>query len=317
MISETLKSNLEDCMNNLLKKIPMPFVGTMLGVVVLGNLVQSHGAVYRSMFGTLAGVIFVLTTMKLLINFEDLKKDLEPPIGASVFPTYAMAIMVFSTYFVSFHKTIANIIWILGLALHLILIVNFTRKYMRNFNLAQVLPSWFIVYVGVAVAAVTGKVFHPQIAKGAFFFGLASYLILLMPVIKRLYVWKDIPDPAKPTLAILAAPGSLCLAGYLNAFEDKNRWIFLILLIVSQGMYLYVLFKLPQLLKLKFYPSYSSFTFPLVISAMALKLSNVYIINQGYTIGIVSFMVQIEELIAVIMTLYVVVRYFIAISQNS
>ena len=59
----------------------------------------------------------------------------------------------------------------------------------------------------------------------------------------------------------------------------------------------------------EFYPSYSAFTFPLVISALALKLSNGFLINQGIDLPVVGMLVNVEECLAVLIVLYVLIRY--------
>lgn len=296
-------------MKRFLKLVPMPIVGLMLSLAALGNLIQSYGEVYRSIFGVLSAIIFIFATLKFMCDFSGLKNDLTTPIGASVFPTYSMGIMLLATYLKPWNQEVAFGLWIAGIVLHIALILYFTAKFVKNFNIMEVFPSWFIVYVGIAVASVTGKAFHPVIGKWAFCFALLSYFILIPIVGKRVLLIKKIPEPALPTLIIFSAPGSLCLAGYLNSFETKHMLLFGFLLILSQVIYLLAIIKLIQLLKLKFYPSYSGFTFPLVISAIALKSSNAFLITKGYSIGFLSVLVKIEEIIAVLIVCYVLVRY--------
>lgn len=303
-------------MNRILKKVPMPIVGVMLSLAVLGNLVQSYGSSYRTILGILSTIIFIIATIKFLCDFPGLKKDLSSPIGASVFPTYTMGIMLLATYLKPYNQGVAYEIWITAILLHLVLIIYFTMKYVRKFNIMEVFPSWFIVYVGIAVASVTGKAFNQTIGQWAFGFAFLSYLILLPIIGKRVLSIKKIPEPALPTLIIFSAPGSLCLTGYINSFDSKNMILFAFLLILSQFIYVLAVIKLIQLLKLKFYPSYSGFTFPLVISAIALKSSNIYLINQGYSIRFLPTVVMVEELIAVFIVFYVLIRYVISIAKS-
>lgn len=307
-------------MKTFLKKIPMPIVCVMLALAVLGNLVQSYGETYRNIFGCISAVIFVITTIKFFSDWKGLRNDLNTPIGGSVFLTYTMGIMLLATYIKPYNNTIAYGVWIVGVLLHLVLMLRFTHKFVGKFNIKQVFPSWFIVYVGIAVAAVTSKAFNQTIGQISFWFAFVSYIILIFVVGKRVFIVKEIPEPALPTLVIFAAPGSLCLAGYLNSFDTKNMIIFWLLLFLSQGTYLIVLIRLVGLLKLKFYPSYSGFTFPMVISALALKLSNGFLVKQGFNTGMLSAIVKIEEAIAVILVCYVLIRYidhiFIAKTNN-
>lgn len=303
-------------MIKVLEKIPMPIVGTMLAVATLGNLVQSYGDHYRNILGILAGIIYIIVTIKFISGFEDLKGDLNTPLGASVFPTYSMSMILLATYIKPYFEVLAILFWVVGIVLHIILIIFFTNKYVRNFNMKHVFPSWFIVYVGIVIAAVTGRAFNPQIGHVAFYLGFVCYLFLLFMVGKRVFIVKEIPEPALPTFVIFSSPGSLCLVGYLNNFYEINMILFWILLILSQTIYLIAISKLPTLLKLKFYPSYSSFAYPLVISALALKLSNGFLQAKGYDTGALSVVVLIEEFIAIIMVFYVLIRYIHFIKNN-
>ena len=296
-------------MKAFLKKTPMPIVGLMLACAALGNLVQSYGEMYRNIMGAIALILFIGATVKVVCDMPGLKNELDNPVAASVFPTYSMGIMLLATYVKPYSPNVAYVVWSVGILLHITLIIIFSMKFIRNFSMKKVFPSWFIVYVGIAVAAVTGKAFNQTVGQVAFLFAVIAYLVLLFVISKRVFIVKEIPEPALPTLVIFAAPGSLCLAGYLNSFDNKNFIVFILLLFVSQGFYIFALSKLVNLLKLKFYPSYSAFTFPLVISALALKLSNGFLVNQGITISILPMLIKVEELIAVLIVFYVLIRY--------
>lgn len=303
-------------MKGFLKKIHMPMAGLMLAFATLGNLFQSYGDVYRNIMGSISAILLIVLTFKFAFDFKGLKNEMDNPIGASVFPTYSMGIMLLATYVKPYNGSLAYGVWIVGILIHISLIIRFSMKFIRKFNIKQVLPSWFIVYVGIAVAAVTGKVFNQTVGQLAFCFALIAYLILIFVVGKRVFVVKEIPEPALPTLIIFAAPGSLCLAGYLNAFDQKNLFIFWLLLVLSQLFYIFALIKLMTLIKLKFYPSYSAFTFPMAISALALKLSNGFLINQGVKIPLLAILIKVEELIAVIIVFYVLIRYLENLVKN-
>lgn len=296
-------------MKNFLSKVPMPLVGVTLGCAVLGNLIQSYGNIYRNIMGLIALVLFSIMTAKFICHFEGFKKELDHPVAASVFATYPMSIMVLATYIKPYQGQVATVLWLMGVIMHVILIIMFSRKYLRKFNMKQVFPSWFIVYVGIATAAVTGKMFNQTIGQIAFWFALIAYVVLIFVIGKRVLKVKEIPEPVLPTLIIFAAPGSLCLAGYINSF-NTHRFILVVgLVIISQCFYIGALIKLIQLLRLKFYPSYAAFTFPLVISALGLKLSNGFFMNQGVNLPVLGVLVKLEEVLAVIIVFYVLIRY--------
>lgn len=302
-------------MNKITKSLPLPIVGLMLALAALGNLVLSYGNIYRNIFGCISAIILLFVLLKIVKYPKDIKNDLNNPVVASVFPTLSMGIMLLSTYLPS--KSLGYIVWLIGLGLHIGLIIWFSAKYLLAFNIKKVFPSWYIVYVGIVVASVTAPAFNKaSIGQVCFWFGFVSYLVLLPIVLYRVFKVKEIPEPASPTIAILSAPASLCLAGYMNSFQEKNMAIVWLLLILSQLTLFFVLSKLPGLLRLRFYPSYSAFTFPLVISGISLKLTNGFLINTGNTISFFKYLIKFEEIIAVAMVLYVLIRYIVFLFSN-
>jgi exfoliative toxin A/B len=147
------------------------------------------------------------------------------------------------------------------------------------------------------------------VGQSAFWFGLVTYFVLLPVVLYRVFKVKEIPEPAKPTLVIFAAPASLLLAGYINSFEAKNMTMIVFLALLSVIMYVGALASLLQLLKLKFYPSFSAFTFPLVISGISMKLTNGFLIKTSQPVAMLKYVVKFQEAAAVIIVIYVLYRY--------
>lgn len=297
-------------MGQIVKKLPLPVTGLMLGLAALGNLIQSYSNDIRNIFGIIAGIILILVIVKIVMYTKGVKEGLENPVVASVFPTLSMSIMLLATYLKPFIGSAAFAVWVIGVVLHILLMIWFATKFIANFNIKKVFPSWFIVYVGIAVASVTAPAFEMQaLGRIAFWVAFISYLVLLPIVLKRVFVVKEMAEPTLPTIAILSAPASLCLAGYINSFAEKNMAMVWLLLILSQVTYIAVLVYMPKLLNLKFYPSYSGFTFPLVISALSLKLTNGFLTKAGNPIPFLGTLVKLEEIVAVIICIYVLAKY--------
>lgn len=95
----------------------------------------------------------------------------------------------------------------------------------------------------------------------------------------------------------------------MKSFETKNMTIVWFLMILSVLMYVSVIIMLFKLLKLKFYPSYSGFTFPLIISGISIKLTNGFLIKSKQAIPWLKYLVKFQEIIAVIISIYVLIRY--------
>lgn len=304
-------------MDKIIKKLPVPIVGLMLGLAATGNLVQSYGDIYRNIFGIISTIILALVLMKIFIYPKEVKISLDNPVVDSVFPTFSMGIMLLSTYLRPYGPSLAYGMWIIGLLLHIFLIIRFSLRYLSPIKIEKVFPSWFIVYVGIVVGSVTAPAFNMiWLGKVLFWFGFISYLALMPIVIKRVFIVKNIPEPALPSLAIFSAPFSLCLAGYMNSFVDKNMTLVWLMLSISQITYFAVLLYLPKLLKGNFYPSYSGFTFPLVITAISLKATNAFLTKSGTTISFLNYLVKFEEIVAVVIVIYVLVKYLVFLTTR-
>ncbi len=287
------------------RKTPIPIAGLMLAFAAAGNLMASYGSGVRNLFGAISLIIFIFIVSKNLMSPDQLKEDLKNPVVASVVPTFFMGGMILSTYAKPYIGGGAFVVWGAFVMLHLSMIVFYTKRFLMDFKIQKIFPSIFVVYVGIVVASVTAPAYGMQaLGKVLFWLGLISYLVLLPIAGYRAIKIKGIPEPALPTLVIFAAPASLCLAGYMNSFSEKSTTMIVVLMALSLIMYFIVLALLPKLLKLKFYPSYSAFTFPLVISAIAIKMTNGYLrvaLNRSFLEGVVKF----QEGVSIVAVFYV------------
>jgi exfoliative toxin A/B len=215
-----------------------------------------------------------------------------------------------ATYLKPVSPSVSFVLWILGLTLHCLFIIYFSQKYILTFDIKKIFPSYFIVHVGVVVGSVTAPTYNLfKLGQCIFWFGFICYLCLLPIVIYRVFITKEIPEPAVPTVTIFAAPASLCLAGYISSFQNKNIYLLSCLTILSLIILVLVILYLPKMLKLRFYPSYSAFTFPFVISAIAIKQTNLFLIKTNRAIPILRYLVKFEEAFAILMVIYVLIRY--------
>jgi exfoliative toxin A/B len=303
-------------MKQILKRLPLPAAGLMLALATLGNLLGAYHSGLKLLCGALSGMLFLLITLKCIAQPNSLKEGLAHPIVSGVLCTYPMGLMVLAVYWIPLSKPVAFALWGLAIALHLMLLILFTRRFMMPVMLAKVFPSYFIVYVGFVVASVTAPAFGMQtLGKLLFWIGLINFIWLLPIVVKRLLKLGIDKPPAKPTLTILCAPASLCLAGYMSSFSDKSVLMVWGLLCLASLLYLYVLSQMPGLLKLPFFPSYSAFTFPLVISAVALKKSSVFMMKQTGQYAFLGVLSQVAIALATAITFYVLLRYILVLAQ--
>lgn len=301
----------------MIKKIPIPLAGVMLGFAALGNLLQSYSEFIRLMCGVISSILGLLLVCKCILYPSMIKEDMKNPIMASVSGTFSMAIMLLSTYIKPYTGSSAIYIWYFGIVLHIALIIYFTLEFILKFDIKKVFTSYYIVYVGIVVASVSAPAFD-KTNNGTviFWFGLISCLILLAVVTYRYVNYKEIPTPAKPLFCIYAAPVSLCLAGYIQSVQTKSIAMVGFLAILSLIIYIVVLFNLPKYLKMPFFPSYAAFTFPFVISAIGMKMAMAYLGKMGYAIPFINYIVLFQTIIATVLVIYTLIRFAIFIMPD-
>ncbi|PJJ29284.1 TDT family transporter [Lacrimispora celerecrescens] len=294
----------------MIKKIPIPVAGLSLGFAALGNLLQSYSESIRLVCGAISAVLAIMFLCKCIFHFDMVKEDMKNPVMASVSGTFSMAVILLSAYAKPFIGSGAVYIWYFGIALHILLMLYFTERFLYRLNMKTVFASYYIVYVGIVTASVTAPAFgRTRLGTGIFWFGLIWCLILLVLVTARYVKYKEIAEPARPLFCIYTAPVSLCLAGYLQSAEAKSMAMVLFLMVLAGILYITVLVYLPRFLALPFYPSYAAFTFPVVISAIAMKMSTAFLAKMGYAVGVLPVIVLAETVIAVCLVVYVFIRY--------
>ena len=297
-------------MKDVIKKVPVPLCGVMLGTAALGNLLQSYSEGVRYVCGVVAGLLLVLVLLKWILFPKMVKEDLGNPIMASVAGTFPMALMLLSVYVKPFIGQAAFYIWILAILLHVALIIYFTVKFVVKLQMPKVFASYYIVYVGIAVASITAPAYEQlKIGAAAFWFGFVCLLALLVLVTIRYVKYPNVPDPAKPLICIYAAPISLCIAGYVQSVTPKSAGFLLGMFVVACVLYVFALVKAIGFLKMPFFPSYASFTFPFVISAIASKQTMARLANLGQPMPALQYVVLVETIIAVVFVAYVLVRF--------
>ncbi|KXT76396.1 Exfoliative toxin A [Streptococcus sp. DD12] len=200
---------------------------------------------------------------------------IQTPAFASSFATFPMASLLLSHYISQWPSLLglAQVLWWLAFGGHLALILYFTLTFAKKRWYQQVLPSWTVLYVGIAMGAVTSQVTGQSIlAQLVFYFGLLASLILYPPLLIRL-AKQGLPEALLAQKAILCAPLSLLLVAGQAIGVFQGAWTYLLIfLILSQALYVYVVISLKTLLRRAFSPAFSAMTFPLTISATALQL---------------------------------------------
>lgn len=300
-----------------IRGLPTPLGGLALGIASLGwcmeNALPLQG--YGQMIGSMIAIVMIAVLLgRFILHPDTLWNDLKHPVLGSILPTFAMTSMVISKMVGDYLPSLGIFIWLTAIVIHCLFLMTFIYHRVRDFAPHHVVPSWFIPPIGLIVADVTCP--SPEyygIAITLLVIGLSCYAIMLPLVIYRLIFVKEIPDAAKPTIAILAAPASLSLAGYLNVVKEPSLLIIAILLGVAILMTFIVYCALFKLLRLPFTPGFAAFTFPLVIGATALyklaDLAKAHALTEAMSHQL-RILANVELAIATFVILYVCVCYY-------
>ena len=81
------------------------------------------------------------------------------------------------------------------------------------------------------------------------------------------------------------------------------------MLIIATLIFLFVLYKAITFISGGFKPSFSAFTLPFVISAIALKQSIVFFGKLGYINPVLNILLLLEIIVAIVFVIYVYISF--------
>ena len=295
---------------NIIKNLPLAITGLILAILSLGKIFTD----FKSIFFIIGSILILIVFLKLVLHFNIFYNELNNLITLSTFGTFSMSLMLFSTYlkplFIPLSQNIAFGIWILGIIIHLSIIILFTKNYvLNNFYIESVFATWWIVYIGITMAAITAPAFSMS-QYGFIFFGIGFILMIptLILVSYRYLKFTAIDDKNKPFICIYTALFSILIVGYANALTIDGNFL-TVIYIGACIFYIFAIFQAIKLIaieRLQFMPSFSAFTFPFVISAIA--SGEVY---KFFGISVLNYLFYIQSIIALILVIYVSYKYLI------
>lgn len=291
---------------NLIKKLPIPVSGLILASLSLGNLLQDIHPRLRFLFGAIGIIFLILILLKVVLYPQLIKDDFKNPVIASSSGTFSMSLMILSTYLMPFMPGISYTIWIIGIVLHILLIIYFTYHFIvHNFDISNVYPSYWIVYVGITMAAITANVHGINDADFIFFIiGFIGMLVSTPLVLYREFIYDKIPEMNRPLTCIFTALFSILIVGYVNSADIISNEFLTVLYTIASIFYIFAIYKLIRNIKIRFYPSFAAFTFPFVISALATKG-----VLGTLKIGLLNYVLALQTVIATVLVVYVLIKY--------
>ncbi len=302
-------------LGQIIKQIPLPACGLTLGVAALGNMLSGYSNFLSWGYGIVAVTLWILLLFKCIFYWPQAKQELANPLTLSVFEAFFMTLLQISIYSAPYFGKLAYFCWITANIGHIVLVVVFSQRYLNNFQLSSVYTTWNILYSGNMLAAVAAPLFHlEQAGQWIFWIGFLGFCLVILflhTVIGNFSYRGGVANTMR-----FGCPFNLSLAAYLSCTDNPSVWFTLLLACIAQGMYLYVLFCLPRILKTPFTPSYGALTFPFVISAVALQKLLLFFTDSGISYPeLLHQIIFIEELIAVLIVTYVLIRYVLFLMQ--
>ena len=299
-----------------MKKLPLAFSGCLLGLAGAGNLISDTLPELSHVFSVLGLGLWIIFLISHLVDWQNTAIELKKLPVLSGMATFPMAGMILATYLLRTVPSVpllAQILWWFSFLLDIGLITYFTILLLKSKEKIYATPSWTVLYVGIAVAALTYPVVGIiEIAYVTIIFGF----ILTFYLYPRIYLdlkKKPLPVELLGQEGIYCTPFSLLLASLVRVGGHQLLTYSIIMMIISsQIFFFFVLSRLPQILKQGFQPAFSALTFPTIVTATSLKMAQGIIQNS-----LLSVFVRIETLISLTILIFVLFSYLIWMKKSS
>lgn len=303
-----------------IENIPVQILTTMVGALTLCNVYSTLGYTWiRHITMWTATIIVITYTIKIVFYFDTFKKEYNNTILSSLYAGYTMILMILGSYYFEFNNFIGKGIWLLSIILHFIHILIFTyRNVLRGVKKENFIPSWFVTYNGIMTSTVAGTVMNePIVGKVIVYYGITVFAIIMPFMIFKLKK-EGINEGFFHTQAILLAPSSLCLVGYINFVENPNLILTFTLYIIVLLTLLFIIYMLPKFFSYKFTPGFAGLTFPMSIGIMAsIKMSNfLNIVGYEFLSNLTREVSGIQLYITTGIITFVLFNFFIMFLKN-
>lgn len=298
-------------MKDFTSKLPLPVAALALGWVLLGNIFKNLIPFLSDICMIISLILLILIVLKLILDTKSFYKSLKSPVGLSLFSSFSMSLMLISVWMkVVLDK--ANIyIWIVGVVLHTIIMIIFTLKYVLNFKMKYVFSSWFLVYSGIGVAAITCNDFGMIVfGRTVLKFCMGVSLVLVPFVLARM---KSIgsTQAARPIFSLISLPLGLILpASVLISYPLSARTMW-IMFIIIQVILLFVLIDMLIQIFHGFYPSWSCYTVSVSVSVYASMYFNKYLALNKMKVAFIDYLLYFEYVLVFLACALILLAYFI------
>lgn len=252
---------------------PLVWTGEWIPVLIaFSNFIAVSAAV-------LGATILVLFVVRMALDWDKTRAEANDPEYAPVFCMGSIALMVIAAqigYFLD--KGVAEFLWCLAVALHVLLIVNWGGQLVK-LDIEVFVPTYFVPPVGIAVAALTcPNTGTCESAAPFFYFAVGAYIIMLPLCFYRAhFVDPALNDTQENTYIVFADPPALLLNCWItimggSLYDPWTHILFAVMCIFLIAVA--VRFTVKQTLCKEFLPSQAAWLFS---SVMILKAWVLYL----------------------------------------
>lgn len=263
--------------------LPVAILPTMVGTATLSNMWAPLGFTWiRHLTMWAAAIIFCIYLLKIIFHFNVFKKEYSATVPASLYAGFTMLLMILGSYVFDYSPVIGKIMWATGLSIHTVhLLIFIYRNVIKGVKIETFIPSWFVTFNGIMVSTVVGTVMNePTICTIVVYYGIAALFIIMPFMIVRL-IKHPIADPFFQTQAVILAPSSLCVVGYLNIIQTPNPLMVYVLYTIVFISLIYVVFMMPKFFTFDFHPGFAGLTFPMAIGIVASNKMSAFLVAQN------------------------------------
>lgn len=298
-------------LKNLTSRLPLPVTVLALGWVILGNILKDIIPLLSDICMIISMMLLIITILKIVLSPRGFYKGIKSPAGLSMFSSFSMSLMLISVWMKGFLGKANIYIWIIGVILHTVILIVFTIKYVLNFKIKYVFSSWFLVYSGIGIAAITCNDFGMIVfGRSVLKFTVFVSLLILPFVLARLKIMGS-TQAAKPIFSLICVPLGIIVPAMVSINEPASSKVMWAMFTAIQILLLVVIIDMLIHLFMGFYPSWSCYTVAIVISVYSSMYFNKYLAMVKMRNYFVESLLYFEYVLAFVVCSIVLLAYFI------
>lgn len=215
--------------SGFLEFMPVSLFGSVMGLTALcfawrlTDQVWHTGGLVAEIIGCVAILVFVLLTIVYTVKWIRypvlVKGEFKNSVTIGFFGTITISIMLIPGILLPYAPVAADVIWLVGVLLTLMLAWFVLRKWMDERQLREnAVPAWVLPVTGTLNVPIVGNSLHfpgaHEICLAFFGIGIIFIVVMMTIIFSRLFFDVPMAVGLQPSLFILVAPFALAFNGY-------------------------------------------------------------------------------------------------------